>query len=185
MATGPRKRVCCETFFFFAYHVSFSFSVDLEGILYLEPANPDAKEQLIQVNELIRFEGGFPVDPSTRYPRVNDEPWEVYYDSDSEDCNHKRNKTPCRFYNHEGCRNGAQCSYSHAPDDKSVRDELSVFQFFFIMLYCLITPCSIVGRMSVSIFFSATAHTVQKDVYIRIRGHICPKMDGGTTQWKS
>lgn len=114
--------------FFFWRKCLIFFLVDLEGILYLEPANQDAKEQLKQVNNLIRAQGGFPSDPCDRYPRVNDEPWEVYYDSDSEDCNQKGNKTPCRFYNHDGCRNGSQCHYSHAPDEKSVRDELSVSQ---------------------------------------------------------
>ncbi|KAJ3760292.1 hypothetical protein EV360DRAFT_68817 [Lentinula raphanica] len=33
--------------------------------------------------------------------------------------------TNCRFYNHLGCRRGKKCLYSHAPDARSIRDDLS------------------------------------------------------------
>ncbi|KAJ3758825.1 hypothetical protein EV360DRAFT_43092 [Lentinula raphanica] len=48
--------------------------------------------------------------------------------SDSEDFRHKGknkgDKLPCRYYNHDGCRFGNSCRYKHAPDDRSIRDEL-------------------------------------------------------------
>ena len=47
--------------------------------------------------------------------------------SDSSDCAHVGNGVPCRFYNHDGCVRGAECAYSHAPDERSVRDLLLAF----------------------------------------------------------
>ncbi|KAJ2914216.1 hypothetical protein MD484_g6210, partial [Candolleomyces efflorescens] len=35
-----------------------------------------------------------------------------------------RNGVACRFYNHGGCSRGEECTFSHSPDEKSVRDEL-------------------------------------------------------------
>lgn len=61
---------------------------------------------------------------------ADDEPYEDVPDleeaSDSEDCAHAGNGTPCRAYNHSGCTSGARCRCSHAPDKRSVRDELCV-----------------------------------------------------------
>lgn len=34
--------------------------------------------------------------------------------------------TNCRFYNHLGCRRGKKCLFSHAPDTRSIRDDLLV-----------------------------------------------------------
>ncbi|KAJ4494355.1 hypothetical protein C8R41DRAFT_829828 [Lentinula lateritia] len=50
--------------------------------------------------------------------------------SDSEEHQHKGKgkgkgvKLPCRYYNHKGCQFGKVCRYKHAPDDRSIRDEL-------------------------------------------------------------
>ncbi len=44
--------------------------------------------------------------------------------SDSSDCRHVGNGVACRFYNHGGCNRGNNCAFSHAPDDKSIRDDL-------------------------------------------------------------
>lgn len=49
---------------------------------------------------------------------------ELNYESDTEDYRHKGQGFPCKFYNHDGCSKGCNCLYSHAPDDKSERDEL-------------------------------------------------------------
>lgn len=46
------------------------------------------------------------------------------YESDSSDYRHEGNGIPCKYYNHNGCSNGRDCSYSHAPDGKSERDAL-------------------------------------------------------------
>ncbi|KAF8186347.1 hypothetical protein BJ912DRAFT_971462 [Pholiota molesta] len=45
-------------------------------------------------------------------------------ESETEDCKHVGNRTACRFYNKGDCRRGTECKFSHAPDAKSVRDEL-------------------------------------------------------------
>lgn len=44
--------------------------------------------------------------------------------SDSEEYRHSGNGRPCRYYNHNGCQFGKSCRYKHAPDVRSVRDEL-------------------------------------------------------------
>ncbi|RPD52548.1 hypothetical protein L226DRAFT_617795 [Lentinus tigrinus ALCF2SS1-7] len=43
-----------------------------------------------------------------------------YSDTDE----HTGNFVPCKFYNHGGCRKGDTCRFMHAPDLRSVRDEL-------------------------------------------------------------
>ena len=50
---------------------------------------------------------------------VEDEP-------DSEDFAHMSNGIVCRDYNTSdmGCRDGKACCFKHAPDSKSVQDEL-------------------------------------------------------------
>lgn len=55
-----------------------------------------------------------------------DEPLEIEEESDSEDYTHLGNGTPCKFYNtgFQGCRHGVRCHFMHAPDSRSVRDEL-------------------------------------------------------------
>ncbi|KAG6881568.1 hypothetical protein C0993_000928, partial [Termitomyces sp. T159_Od127] len=58
------------------------------------------------------------------FPRYEDPRLEIAEPSDSSECNHTGNGVPCRFYNHAGCARGAACEFSHAPDEKSVRDDL-------------------------------------------------------------
>ncbi|KAJ2918077.1 hypothetical protein MD484_g2306, partial [Candolleomyces efflorescens] len=58
------------------------------------------------------------------YPQYDDEALEVDSLSNTSDCNHRGNGVPCRFYNREGCAKGTLCPFSHAPDEKSVRDDL-------------------------------------------------------------
>ncbi|KAJ3714128.1 hypothetical protein C8R42DRAFT_683156 [Lentinula raphanica] len=45
--------------------------------------------------------------------------------------------TNCRFYNHLGCRRGKKCLYSHAPDARSIRDDLGKN----VCLYHLVGKC--------------------------------------------
>ncbi|KAJ3996865.1 hypothetical protein F5050DRAFT_1522983 [Lentinula boryana] len=45
--------------------------------------------------------------------------------------------TNCRFYNHLGCRRGKKCLFSHAPDTRSIRDDLGKN----VCLYHLIGKC--------------------------------------------
>jgi hypothetical protein len=60
-------------------------------------------------------------------PLLDDKKFELESVSDSSDWHHEGNGIPCRFYNHDGCTRGIDCRYSHAPDEKSVRDRLCVF----------------------------------------------------------
>ncbi|KAG6850357.1 hypothetical protein H0H93_014311 [Arthromyces matolae] len=71
------------------------------------------------------------------FPRYDDDRLELAEPSDSSDCNHVGNGIPCRFYNHDGCARGSQCEYSHAPDEKSVRDDLGRN----VCLYYLLSAC--------------------------------------------
>ncbi|KAG7453095.1 uncharacterized protein BT62DRAFT_959370 [Guyanagaster necrorhizus] len=57
--------------------------------------------------------------------------------SDSSDCHHIGNGIACRYYNHGGCRRGESCAFSHAPDEKSVRDNLGKN----VCLYFLLGNC--------------------------------------------
>ncbi|KAF5367186.1 hypothetical protein D9758_003892 [Tetrapyrgos nigripes] len=50
---------------------------------------------------------------------------------------HLGNGTACRFYNHNGCNRGTTCTFAHAPDSKSVRDERGKN----VCLYFLIGKC--------------------------------------------
>ena len=50
--------------------------------------------------------------------------WEIMTESDSSEYGHEGNGTPCRYLNRGGCKHGRKCRFRHAPDDKSVRDEL-------------------------------------------------------------
>lgn len=73
-------------------------------------------------------------DPALIVPGFDDPPVEILSDSDSSDFEHIGNDTPCRFYNHEGCKYGSRCRFKHAPTkQKTTRDEL----FVFASLLCL------------------------------------------------
>jgi hypothetical protein len=60
-------------------------------------------------------------------PAFDDPPVQISSDSDSSDFEHEGNGTPCRFYNHDGCKNGSTCRFKHAPTkEMTTRDELFV-----------------------------------------------------------
>lgn len=50
--------------------------------------------------------------------------WEYETVSESSEYEHEGNGTACRYLNHGGCRHGSECLWKHAPDEKSVRDQL-------------------------------------------------------------
>lgn len=58
------------------------------------------------------------------FPHPDEDKLELCSHSDSSDYGHKGNNKPCRFYNHDGCKRGKACAFSHAPDNKSIRDAL-------------------------------------------------------------
>ncbi|KAI8976349.1 hypothetical protein BD414DRAFT_496656 [Trametes punicea] len=96
---------------------------DLQRILANEPSNITARTELESVRTLKRT---MPSDEGSLKSSelYDDMSYELEEESDSEDFNHIGNGRPCKFYNHDGCARGTQCRFSHAPDGKSVRDEL-------------------------------------------------------------
>ncbi|KAF8876346.1 hypothetical protein BD779DRAFT_167670 [Infundibulicybe gibba] len=124
--------------------------IDFNTVLSLEKEHPEARNSLETLSILIKASSKLGVhniseekaeqdDPTTDYtfPVPNSDKLELASRSDSSDCNHTGNGTPCRFYNHDGCLRGAKCGFSHAPDEKSVRDDLGQN----VCLYYLLGSC--------------------------------------------
>lgn len=103
-------------------------STDLRRILAKDRSNASALAELDSVRALKRTKRSADLPGDS-----DDEPYvdvpDLEEESDSEDCAHAGNGTPCRSYNHGGCTSGTHCRYSHAPDKRSVRDELCVPHF--------------------------------------------------------
>ena len=98
--------------------------VDFKCVLRLDPANEPARAALI---EAIRLNNGrSPPDKLSAEMEDTDPLWEIMTQSDSSEYGHEGNGTPCRYLNHGGCKHGAKCRFRHAPDEKSVRDQLLV-----------------------------------------------------------
>lgn len=120
------------------------------------------------------------------WPRPESEKLEIASLSDSSDCNHVGNGIPCRFYNHEGCAKGDKCIFSHAPDEKSVRDDLYVFLLFqLVHLRSRPTAVNSEAGMSARTISSTPANLVRVNVYTVIPKSIYHSMAGGTTRKKS
>ena len=100
---------------------------DLEVVVARDPSCTEARNELEAIEKLTDFEGdvgdGYSSD-ELNWPPYDGEAWDLLSDSDSEDCKHIGNGIPCRFYNRLECNRGENCAYSHAPDNKSVRDNL-------------------------------------------------------------
>ncbi|KAJ8094682.1 hypothetical protein PM082_010688 [Marasmius tenuissimus] len=62
---------------------------------------------------------------------------ELKSDSGLSDCEHIGNGVSCKYYNQGRCTRGQECAYSHAPDDRSVRDKLGRN----VCLFHLFTSC--------------------------------------------
>ncbi|OSD02331.1 hypothetical protein PYCCODRAFT_1411269 [Trametes coccinea BRFM310] len=101
---------------------------DLRRLLRLDRDNQSAKQEFNAVRRMKRSGRGYdwPGDEEmTEGLNPNhDGPVVVEDESDSEDYSHVGNGTPCKSYNHGGCSNGNSCRHQHAPDMKSVRDDL-------------------------------------------------------------
>ncbi|KAJ7655938.1 hypothetical protein B0H17DRAFT_1338006 [Mycena rosella] len=80
-----------------------------------------------------------PVEAEAEYdlPALDAERLEVESSSDTSDAQHTGTGVPCLFYNHQGCARGNSCKFSHAPDEKSVRDGLGKN----VCLYFLLGQC--------------------------------------------
>ncbi|KAJ7064576.1 hypothetical protein C8F01DRAFT_1249617 [Mycena amicta] len=135
--------------------------VDFETVLQLEPTNEAAQAQLRELTaELAPVDaalenGGVEngvtttaVDPdfdpahpliTPTIPLLPTLDPELLSTSDTSDAGHtgSGSGTPCLFYNHSGCLRGAACTFSHAPDHKSVRDGLGKN----VCLYFLLGLC--------------------------------------------
>ncbi|RDX50681.1 hypothetical protein OH76DRAFT_1471353 [Lentinus brumalis] len=96
---------------------------DLYGVLALDEKNDAALKELSEVQRLIDIDEEIDELDDEEHSLLA-EPLDVEVESDSEDASHTGNGTPCKFYNHDGCRYGSSCRFKHAPDLKSVRDEL-------------------------------------------------------------
>ncbi|GLB42978.1 putative zinc finger [Lyophyllum shimeji] len=125
--------------------------IDFETVIAHNPTHADAHTSLGRVLSLLQATrlgahvvspppsdvtpDGEPVDFA--FPRYDDDKLQLAEPSDSSDCNHVGNGVPCRFYNHDGCARGAECEFSHAPDEKSVRDDLGKN----VCIYHLLDAC--------------------------------------------
>lgn len=100
-----------------------------------EPKNEQAKKELEEIESLMKADPGLSAEQYDDLPRNDDLPWPLLSESETEDCKHTGNFTTCRFYNHSGCSKGAGCPFSHAPDAKSVRDEVYAVVSVFCPLF--------------------------------------------------
>lgn len=100
---------------------------DLEVVVARDPSCTEARNELEAIAKFTYFEGiehAYCSSDELKWPHYDGEAWDLLSDSDSEDCKHIGNGIPCRFYNRLECNRGENCAYSHAPDNKSVRDNL-------------------------------------------------------------
>ncbi|KAJ7057529.1 hypothetical protein C8F01DRAFT_991994 [Mycena amicta] len=135
--------------------------VDFETVLQLKPTNEAAQTQLRELTAEpvapvdTALENGTTttvVDPdfdpahpliTPTVPLLPTLDPELLSTSDTSDAGHtgSGSGTPCLFYNHSGCLRGAACTFSHAPDHKSVRDGLGKN----VCLYFLLGLCKFGG----------------------------------------
>ena len=103
---------------------------DLEWLLTIDKFNRPALEEKLAIRKLLDLAGSvdWPGDESIRSVRNADVAMDVGDESDSEDFAHAGTNIVCRYYNTSdtGCFYGDTCRFRHAPDSKSVRDELWV-----------------------------------------------------------
>ncbi|KAJ7615529.1 hypothetical protein FB45DRAFT_935917 [Roridomyces roridus] len=115
--------------------------VDLETVLELDPANEAAKTALHDLNAALAVpESAAPESTLADYtaPVPTAPPLEMDDEgSDTSDANHTGSGVPCLFYNHGGCARSKDCKFSHATDEKSVRDDIGKN----VCLYLLLDAC--------------------------------------------
>ena len=122
--------------------------LDFETVLEHDPSHFRARAALTEVTHFLASStqlgshdlGSNPVGEMAKavdfgFPHYDGEALEIASVSDSSDCNHVGNGVQCRFYNHDGCGRGTACTFSHAPDEKSVRDGLYVHLLFSRTVY--------------------------------------------------
>lgn len=62
--------------------------------------------------------------PVVSLPALDESDRDMPFESDTSDFHQQGFGVPCRYYNHGGCARGRECRYKHAPDDRSVRNNL-------------------------------------------------------------
>lgn len=99
----------------------------------LDSACEETQRELHAIREMISSEPDYDEDDADMdevelaHPLPEDDPdsgMETPTFSDSSDFEHEGNSVPCRYYNHGGCKKGKSCKFRHAPDNRSVRDDL-------------------------------------------------------------
>ena len=110
-------------------HTSLNMSPlsDFETVLQVDPNCNAARAELAIVRQLWESGEGEETGNNSStdgFPHLDEDKVEYSSESDSSDYIHQGNGISCRFYNHDGCNKGTNCPFSHAPDEKSVRDEL-------------------------------------------------------------
>jgi hypothetical protein len=108
------------------------YIVDLGEVTQRDPNCQEAISAMEQANELESYGEQAPSDMEVdareyELPEYDDDGYVSPADSDSSDCAHPGDGVPCAEYNHDGCSTGEDCSHSHAPDSKSIRDDLCAF----------------------------------------------------------
>ncbi|KAF8801413.1 hypothetical protein BYT27DRAFT_7174103 [Phlegmacium glaucopus] len=96
---------------------------DLLIIINEDPTCKDAKTEIQGLLGPGEEYDALPIDYDD-YPGYHEEPEEFISDSETSEYRHTGNNIPCWFHNREGCVRASNCKFSHAPDDRSVRDEL-------------------------------------------------------------
>ncbi|KAL6301896.1 hypothetical protein BKA93DRAFT_930024 [Sparassis latifolia] len=101
---------------------------DFYSVLRLDPNNSEAHAELTETLALSAIDHEDPLNGDVDDMRSEDRDAysDVITESDSPEftMTGPGYKCPCKFYNNQGCRKGMQCLFKHAPDERSVRDEL-------------------------------------------------------------
>ncbi|TFY57503.1 hypothetical protein EVJ58_g6978 [Rhodofomes roseus] len=95
---------------------------DFRSVLRQDPSSNIARTALEET--LLLNHGRASSEGNPKELEENDPLWEIMTESDSSEYKHEGNNTPCRYLNHDGCNDGSQCRWKHAPDARSIRDEL-------------------------------------------------------------
>ncbi|EJD52364.1 TPR-like protein [Auricularia subglabra TFB-10046 SS5] len=129
----PRAAIIGVPCFSSAWHLTDDGVEDFETILELDPNCEEAKAQLLNTAKEVARADPDVLGPDDGYDTSDDEepainsmpfPPDDGDESDTSDYFHEGNGTPCRYYNQSRCKRGVECSFSHAPDPRAVRDKL-------------------------------------------------------------
>lgn len=112
--------------------------IDLSTVLDHSPSHNLATSALTKINTSMMSQDPSPggshshtnksttSDLDFQFPAYEEVEVDLAELSESEECGHVGNRVPCRYYNRKdgGCSRGLGCLFKHAPDERSVRDNL-------------------------------------------------------------